>query len=133
MCWDAPGQQPVAPQPLGLWKCCQGKSWSLYLYFAYKSACSWVQAILRAVEAVKIKLWCFQLDSVFNVQNRTRQYFCMSYINHAYMHKFRQNFTRFFLTFDSEQFCLYTFKIHIHFPIHFSVQLTEQNHLMLFH
>ena len=60
MCWDAPGQQPVAPQPLGLWKCCQGKSWSLYLYFAYKSACSWVRAILKAPGSAKVKLWCFK-------------------------------------------------------------------------
>ena len=60
MCWDAPGQQPVAPQPLGLWKCCQGKSWSLYLYFAYKSACSWVRAILKAPGSAEVKLWCFK-------------------------------------------------------------------------
>ena len=26
----------------------------------YKSACSWVWAILKAVEVVKVKLWCFK-------------------------------------------------------------------------
>ena len=50
----------VAPQPLGLWRCFQGKSWRLYLYFAYKSGFKRVRAILKAVEAVKVKLWCFK-------------------------------------------------------------------------
>ena len=50
----------VAPQPLGLWRCFQGKSWRLYLYFAYKSGFKGVRAILKAVEAVKVKLWCFK-------------------------------------------------------------------------
>ena len=34
--------------------------------------------------------------SVFNLQNRTRQFFCMNYIDNACMHKFIQNSTRFF-------------------------------------
>ena len=50
----------VAPKPLGLWRCFQGKSWRLYLYFAYKSGFKRVRAILKAVEAVKLKLWCFK-------------------------------------------------------------------------
>ena len=50
----------VAPKPLGLWRCFQGKSWRLYLYFAYKSGFKRVRAILKAVEAVKVKLWCFK-------------------------------------------------------------------------
>ena len=29
----------------------------------------------------------FHFNSVFNIQNRTRQYFCMNYIDHACMHK----------------------------------------------
>ena len=38
----------------------------------------------------------FHFDSVFNIQNRTRQCFCMNYIDHACMHKFLQNPSRFF-------------------------------------
>ena len=38
----------------------------------------------------------FRFDSVFNLQNRTRQYFCMNYIDNACMHKFLQNCTSFF-------------------------------------
>ena len=40
-------------------KYCQGKSWSLYLYFAYKSAFHGT-GHMKAVEAVKVKLWCFK-------------------------------------------------------------------------
>ena len=50
----------VAPKPLDLWRCFQGKSWRKYLYFAYKSGFKGLRAILRAVEAVKVKLWCFK-------------------------------------------------------------------------
>ena len=62
MHYNTGGGRPtaVAPQPLGLWRCFQGKSWSLYLYFAYKSGLKRVRAILKAVEAVKVKLWCFK-------------------------------------------------------------------------
>ena len=38
----------------------------------------------------------FHFDSVSNLQNRTRQYFCMNYIDHAYMHKCPQNSTKVF-------------------------------------
>ena len=50
----------VAPKPLGLWRCFQGKSWRKYLYFAYKSAFQRVRAILKAPGTVKVKLWCFK-------------------------------------------------------------------------
>ena len=36
------------------------QSRSLYLYLAYKSGFKRVRAILKAVEAVKVKLWCFK-------------------------------------------------------------------------
>jgi len=38
----------------------------------------------------------FHFHSVFNIQNRTRQYFCRNYIDDACMYKFRQDSTRFF-------------------------------------
>ena len=38
----------------------------------------------------------FHFHSVFNVQNRTRLYFCMNYIDNACMYKFLQDSTRFF-------------------------------------
>ena len=38
----------------------------------------------------------FHFHSVFNIQNRTRQYFCMNYIDNACMYKFLQDSTRFF-------------------------------------
>ena len=38
----------------------------------------------------------FHFHSVFNVPNRTRQYFCMNYIDNAFMYKFLQDSTRFF-------------------------------------
>ena len=37
----------------------------------------------------------FHFDSVFNVENRIRQYFCMAYIDNACMHKFLHNSARF--------------------------------------
>ena len=50
----------VAQQPLGLWRCRQVKSWTKYLYLAYKSAFQRVRAILKAPGTVKVKLWCFK-------------------------------------------------------------------------
>ena len=38
----------------------------------------------------------FRFDSVFSPQNKTKQYYCMNYIDHACMHKFLQNSTGFF-------------------------------------
>ena len=38
----------------------------------------------------------FHVDSVFNEQNKTRQYFCMNYIDNACMQKFLQTSTRLF-------------------------------------
>ena len=68
--YNTGGARPtaVAPQPLGLWRCRQGKSWTKYLYFAYKSGFKRVRAILKAVEAVKVKLWYFK-DIVYPTDN----------------------------------------------------------------
>ena len=33
-------------------------------------------------------IYHFRYDSVFNLHNKTKQYFCMNYIDHACMHKF---------------------------------------------
>ena len=38
----------------------------------------------------------FHFHSVFYIRNRTRQYFCMNYIDNACMYKFLQDSTRFF-------------------------------------
>ena len=53
-------QAAVASQPMHVWKFCQRKSSSLYPDFSNKSTFLWVQAILKAQEACKVKLSCFK-------------------------------------------------------------------------
>ena len=45
---------------------------------------------------VRSSLSLFHFDLVFGLENTTRQCFFMNYIDHACIHKFLVNFTRFF-------------------------------------
>ena len=53
-------QAAVATQPMDVWKYCQRKSGSPYPDFSNESTFLWVQAILKAQEACKVKLSCFE-------------------------------------------------------------------------
>ena len=53
-------QAAVAPQPMHVWKFCQLKNCSPYTDDSNKFACSRVWAILKALEALKVKLSCFK-------------------------------------------------------------------------
>ena len=53
-------QAAVATQLMDVWKYCQRKSGSPYPDFSNESTFLWVQAILKAQEACKVKLSCFK-------------------------------------------------------------------------
>ena len=53
-------QAAVAPQPMHVWKFCQLKNCSPYTDDSKKYTCSRVRAILKALEAGKVKLSCFK-------------------------------------------------------------------------
>ena len=53
-------QAAVAPQPMHVWMFCQLKKCSPYTDDSNKFACSRVRAILKALEALKVKLSCFK-------------------------------------------------------------------------
>ena len=50
--------------------------------------------LTRAI--LPIYTFIIHFHSVFNIKNKTRQYFCMNYIGNACMYKFLQDCTRFF-------------------------------------
>ena len=53
-------QAAVASQPVHVWKFCQLKNCSLYTDDSLKYTSSRVLAIMKALEACKVKLWCFK-------------------------------------------------------------------------
>ena len=76
-------QAAVATQPMDVWKYCQRKSGSPYPDFSNESTFLWVQAILKAEEARKVKLSCFK--GIVHPTHFQKQVGWGTWLDHTYL------------------------------------------------